>query len=85
VLGPNVVVIENIKKNVHYKEPDLVWYEITLADRTRALKELSNYIGLTREESGSASSFIVNLHMNEEEKKEAKTYQIKEYKDIVND
>lgn len=85
VLGADVVVIENIKKNVHFKEPDLEWYEVTLADRTRALKELSNYIGLAREESGAASSFIVNLNLNEDDKKEAKTYQIKEYKDIVNE
>ncbi len=85
VLGADVVVIENIKKNVHFKEPDLEWYEVTLADRTRALKELSNYIGLAREESGAASNFIVNLNLNEDDKKEAKTYQIKEYKDIVNE
>lgn len=81
VLGPNAVVIENIKRMVHPKNEDHVWMEITFADRTKALKELSNYIGLAREDSGVPSSFVVNLNLNEDTDK-THVYDIKEYKDV---
>lgn len=81
VLGANSVVVEGIKRMVHPKNQDNVWMIVDLADRTRALKELSSYIGLVREESGTASSFVVNLQVHNDTPK--KVYEIKDYEDVV--
>lgn len=81
VLGANSVVVEGIKRMVHPKNQDNVWMIVDLADRTRALKELSAYIGLAREDSGVPSSFVVNLQVHGNEPKP--TYEIKDYEDVV--
>jgi len=64
-LGADAVVIDGIKQYVHSKNTDHTWVEVQLADRNKALKELSNYIGLsTSEESDGAASFVVNINMH---------------------
>lgn len=83
VLGANSVVVEGIKRMVHPKNQDNVWMIVELADRTRALKELSSYIGLVREDSGTASSFVVNLQVHNDTPKQV--YEIKDYEDVVAD
>jgi ribosomal protein S8 len=81
VLGANAVVVEGIKRMVHPKNQDNVWMIVDLADRTRALKELSSYIGLVKEDTGVASSFVVNLQVHNDEAKPV--YEIKDYEDVI--
>lgn len=81
VLGANSVVVEGIKRMVHPKNQDNVWMIVDLADRTKALKELSSYIGLVREDSGVASSFVVNLQVHGDNPKPV--YEIKDYDDVL--
>lgn len=81
VLGANAVVVEGIKRMVHPKNQDNVWMIVDLANRTQALKELSSYIGLVREESGVASSFVVNLQVHGDSPKPV--YEIKDYEDVI--
>lgn len=83
VLGANSVVVEGIKRMVHPKNQDNVWMIVDLADRTRALKELSSYIGLVREDSGKAASFVVNLQMHDNQQKPV--YEIKDYEDVASE
>jgi len=79
VLGPDAVVIDGIKHYVHAKNQDHTWVEVQLADRNKALKELSNYIGLTHENTSTAATFTVNVALNGDDKKEQE-FKIVDYK-----
>lgn len=68
-LGDWVVCITGIKSFVHPKDPNVVSVIVELADRDKALKSLSAYVGLARADEGSGvSSFIVNLNIKDDNK-----------------
>lgn len=82
-LGEWAVVIEGITTQMHPRNPDMKAVTVKLADRNQALKQLSQYVGMAREETdASASSFVVNLNVNGEEK-EQKHFKIVNYEDAV--
>jgi hypothetical protein len=76
-LGDNACVIDNIKNAMHPRNPDIKSVTVVLADRNQALKQLSQYAGLAKEEDKS-NSFVVNVNMNEpEEYKKVKIHEFK--------
>lgn len=78
-LGANAVVIDGIKPYVHAKNQDYHWVEVQLADRNRALKELSNYIGLAKgEDEGQQQAFTVNIAVKGDTPKQE--FVVQEYK-----
>jgi hypothetical protein len=85
VLGANSVVVDGIKRMVHPKNQDNVWMQVDLADRTRALKDLSNYIGLASGEDSGSGSFVVNVSLNGEQEQKKHDFKVVEYKkpDII--
>jgi hypothetical protein len=78
-LGDNACVIDNIKNTMHPRNPDFKSVVVVLADRNQALKQLSQYAGLAKEEDANKpSSFVVNVNMNEpDEYKQVKIHEFK--------
>lgn len=74
-LGAWSVCIDGIKSAMHPRSPDMISVTVELADRDKALKALSSYVGLTREEEGQETSFVVNVNVNPEKEKEATVIQ----------
>ena len=64
VLGKNSVVIEGFKHYKSNKDPNISWVEVQLADRNKALKELSTYIGMSHEDASGPATFTVNVELN---------------------
>jgi len=79
-IGDLAVCIEGVKRLINPKSPDMIIITLELADRRQALKELTNYIGMSHEDTAEkGSSFVVNVTVDTEHvKKEA--YKIAEYK-----
>lgn len=76
MLGPWSVCIDNIKNAMHPKNPDVKSVTVVLADRDRALRQLSTYAGLINEDEGKDNSFVVNINVGEspEQKYEIKPF-----------
>jgi hypothetical protein len=73
VLGTKAVVIDGVKPYVHTKNQDYRWVEIQFADRNKALKELSNFVGLVHDDTDKTEAgFVVKIDITNQKKKEPK-------------
>lgn len=77
-LGEWAVCIDNIVTSMHPRNPDVLSVSVKLANRDLALKALSTYVGMARDEEAS-TSFVVNLNMNNPDDVKQKEFKIIPY------
>jgi hypothetical protein len=65
-LGEWAVCIDGIVTSMHPRNADNISVSVKLANRDSALKALSSYVGMARDES-APTSFVVNVNVHDEE------------------